>query len=277
MYYPLPTVLSAINSSEYCQPVYNTEGEYLYRSEAWSLIAGGGVLSKPASETESETIFSKPPVTMLFFDDRYRTTQREGYLYNYLNWPRNCHWTVGISGENVTDIPPGVGREQLNPKLGLAWNPFPDTTLRAAGFRTLSGSGNNPGSWSLETLQPTQIAGFNQFFDAAAGTDAWTYGVGVDQRLGSNVFAGLEYSQRDLNELAIMENGSPGTFDSNEKIARAYLYWSPHPWVALCPEYRFENRVLAGNTTEYDWNQLNINRFIFGLSFFSPIRFFCPS
>jgi tetratricopeptide (TPR) repeat protein len=273
-YYPSATAPFLIDITSCDQPVYNTEAEYIYRSEIFNIIAGGGVLSLPKSFSESMTMFTKPPVSIVFVNDQYRTTQREGYLYSYLNWPEKFHWTVGVSAVSVTDIQPGVDQQQLNPKLGLAWNLFSNTTIRATGFRTLSGVGNNPGSWSLETLQPTQIAGFNQFFDATAGTDAWTYGVGVDQRLGSNVFAGLEYSQRDLSELDIQPDGSASTFDSNEKIARAYLYWSPQPWVALCPEYLFENRVFAGNTPQFDWNQLNISRFIFGLSFFHPSGFF---
>ncbi len=28
-----------------------------------------------------------------------------------------------------------------------------------------------------QTIEPTQVAGFNQFFDLDNGTDAWNYGV----------------------------------------------------------------------------------------------------
>lgn len=273
-YYPPPPFQFAINLHDKILPAYNTEAEYIYTSQRLSLIAGGGFLSKPESLSYSETFYFQPPVSVLFFQNRNRTTQREGYIYSYVNWPENFHWTLGVSGMDVTDILPGVDLKQLNPKLGLAWNPFPGTTIRAAGFRSLAGAGNNPGSWSLETLEPTQIAGFNQFFDAPAGTDSWTYGIGVDQKFASNVFAGLEYSQRDLSELFILSYGSAGSFGSHEKIARAYLYWSPTPCLALCPEYVFENRALEDDDSEYDWNRLNISRFIFGINVFLPSGFF---
>ena len=50
--------------------------------------------------------------------------------------------------------------DQFNPKFGVTWNPFTNTTLRAAAFRTLKRT-----LITDQTLEPTQVAGFNQFFD----------------------------------------------------------------------------------------------------------------
>ena len=49
---------------------------------------------------------------------------------------------------------------QFNPKFGIIWNPFPGTTVRAAAFRVLKRT-----LITDQTLEPTQVAGFNQFFD----------------------------------------------------------------------------------------------------------------
>ena len=51
---------------------------------------------------------------------------------------------------------------------------------------------------SDQTIEPTQVAGFNQFFDDAEGTDTWRYGIAVDQKFSAHVYAGTEFSKRDL-------------------------------------------------------------------------------
>ena len=51
-------------------------------------------------------------------------------------------------------------KDQFNPKFGVIWNPVPNTTLRGAIFRTLTRT-----LVEAQTVEPTQVAGFNQFFD----------------------------------------------------------------------------------------------------------------
>jgi hypothetical protein len=73
------------------------------------------------------------------------------------------------------------------------WFPFPDTAIRAAAFRAMSLT-----NIQNQTIEPTQVAGFNQFFDDPEGFDSWVYGVGVDQKLGSNIYTGGEIFRRDV-------------------------------------------------------------------------------
>ena len=84
-------------------------------------------------------------------------------------------------------------RNQFNPKAGLSWNPAPSTTLRVAAFRTL-----HRAAISSQTIEPTEVSGFNQFFDDAEGEEAWRYGLAVDQKFGRRAFGGGEFSWRDL-------------------------------------------------------------------------------
>ena len=75
----------------------------------------------------------------------------------------------------------------------MEWNPLPGTTLRAAAFKVLKRT-----LVTDQTLEPTQVAGFNQFFDDVNGASSWRYGVGIDQKFGRDVFAGAEFSKRDV-------------------------------------------------------------------------------
>ena len=85
-------------------------------------------------------------------------------------------------------------KTQFNPKFGITWNPVPDTTLRGAAFRVLKRT-----LVTNQTLEPTQVAGFNQFYDdSVAATDAWNYGAAIDQKFSRSLYGGAEYVYRDL-------------------------------------------------------------------------------
>jgi len=90
------------------------------------------------------------------------------YLYSYARLLKNLVLTFGGSGDFFDSQAPGSSpKNQFNPKAGIAWNPFADTTVRGAVFRTLKRTLIND-----QTLEPTQVAGFNQFFDDFNATQA---------------------------------------------------------------------------------------------------------
>ena len=166
-----------------------------------------------------------------------------------------------------------IDSDQFNPKFGLTWTPFPSTTFRAAAFRTFKRS-----LLSDQTLEPTQVSGFNQFFDDGTGTDSWRYGIGVDQKLSTQLFAGTEFSKRDLkvpgaifvppSSLQIQE------FDIKEYLYRIYVYWTPHPHLSLGPEYQFERFERPIDFTGSELiTRLNTHRFSLGINFFHPCGF----
>jgi hypothetical protein len=58
-----------------------------------------------------------------------------------------------------------------------------------------------------QTLEPTQVAGFNQFFDDPPATVATTNAAAVDLRLSSDLSAGAEVGRRDMS----LRSGIKGT------------------------------------------------------------------
>ena len=118
-------------------------------------------------------------------------------VYAYENWQildplrltvgvsyDRLHYPVNIDTAPITDHEDT--RDQVSPKVGLVWEPFKDTRLRAMWTRSLGGVFFD----QSVRLEPVQIAGFNQAFRSLVpesvvglvpGTRFETFGVGWDQ------------------------------------------------------------------------------------------------
>jgi hypothetical protein len=128
-----------------------------------------------------------------------------------------------------------IDEVRVNPKLGITWQPFDGMIFRSAAFRATKRS-----LITDQTIEPTQVAGFNQFFDDPNSADVWRYGLGLD-REWSSVRLGLEYVQREL-EIPVKETSGLVRFsDKQELQGRAYLYWSISPRVVFTTDYLFSS------------------------------------
>ena len=105
---------------------------------------------------------------------------------------------------------------QFNPKVGIEIEPLDGVRVRAAYARTLKRE-----LIQDRTLEPTTIAGFNQFFDDLPQTDAELLGGGADVRVLPNVWVGGEFTYREL-EIPAPAINNVISFGS-EKIARGYV------------------------------------------------------
>ena len=247
------------------QTGYMAEIQHLFHSERFHVTSGAGYFKSDREDLELD-----PPFPPIFSETVIRHTNL--YAYSQLNYPKNITWTIGGSGDFFKGGFLELDRDQFNPKFGLTWTLLPNTTLRGAVFRTLKRS-----LLSDQTLEPTQVAGFNQFFDDGEGTEAWRYGIGLDQKFPIDLYGGVEFSQRDLTVPGSIF--SMGSFrveegDLKEQLVRAYAYWAPHPWLALGAEYQFEKLhrpkefVLAEEIS-----RLSTHRVSLGISLFHPWGF----
>lgn len=248
---------------------YMIEVQHLYRAGRFRSAAGAGFFRTDYRDTFTDAFFDTGDVYVT--RDKRTITHAEGYFYGYLNPARDLTLTIGLSG----DVIDGAirNRSQINPKAGLIWNPLPSTTVRMAAFRTLKRSLINN-----QTLEPTQVAGFNQFFDDAEVTDSWRYGVGIDQRFSKVLLGGFEMSGRRLSVpyMSFAPAEPPDapvqevkTTDWKERSARAYLYWAPHTYLALTAEYLYERfdrdpEFIAGI------EKVTTHRFPLGIAFVHP-------
>ncbi|SPQ01909.1 TPR repeat protein [Candidatus Sulfobium mesophilum] len=258
------------------QDSYSGEFQHIFRRARFTLISGAGFFKADINDGSVVTILLPPPAPPVEISQMQGRDVRHTnlYLYSQINYLANAVLTVGGSADFFKgDL---VDKSQFNPKLGLTWNPLPSTTIRAALFRTLKRM-----LVTSQTLEPTQVAGFNQFFDDADGTEAWVFGGAVDQKFSKDLYGGIEYYQRDLKVPAQVINQPPPPaapvtsvelVDWKEYEGRAYLYWTPHPWLALSAEYLYE-QLDRGSTFISGIKNVKTHRFPLGISFFHPSGF----
>ena len=258
-----PAALVDIGSQ---QDAYSGELQHLFRSEYINTIIGGGYFNIRGDDSLTLNILitpGPPPVrTQINNDASTNTQQTNFYLYTNINYLKHVTVTLGGSVDLLRSDDDDTN--QFNPKVGITWNPLPDTTLRAAAFRVLKRT-----LITDQTLEPTQVAGFNQFYDDPNGTESWRYGVAADQIFTQNIYGGAELSEREMKVpfFNAITNASEKV-DWYEKQARAYLDWTPHRWVALSAEYMYEQ--YHRHTYTLNVRDVTTNRVPLGINFHHP-------
>jgi predicted Zn-dependent protease len=207
------------------------EGAVYLTGKGIKVIAGGGALS--ALDQFYEPLSSNPSTVTPDRVNDYNT-----WLYSNLFAIPTLQLTLGADFVRLNRIFNGtevLSRSQFDPKLGASWDVLPNTTVRAAWFTTLK----RPliGDVSLrsgQTIEPTQVAGFNQLFDDPTGTRARCWGVGIDQTFPNPLFKsdtlllGSEWSQRQLAvPITLLSDSVPTLVEPGwkERYGRAYLSW----------------------------------------------------
>jgi tetratricopeptide (TPR) repeat protein len=281
--FPQPGVLLA-NFKIPHQRALGGELQHLLRSRYFNLTSGLGYFDTDAAQQQFVRL--GPPITPGFIRDipgtiNLITHHFNVYSYAHINLLKKVTFTVGTSYDTITGDFPGEDQHQVNPKFGIIWNPLSGTTVRAAAFRVLKRT-----LITQQTLEPTQVDGFNQFFDDFNLTDAWRYGGAIDQKFTKDLFGGVEVSMRALKVPFLDRTVNPANpptriSDWDEYLARTYLFWTPYEWLAFRAEYIFERlqreERFPNGVTEADTHRVPLGIHVFhpsGLSAFLTTTYF---
>ncbi len=240
------------------EDVYQYDAAYIYQRDTFNVTVGGAYADSDREDTFilGEVGFPPdPPET-----DEIDLEDTRLYVYGNIMPSPRVIGTVGFSYQQydhdqvstfndfsafplITQVTArnSFDIDEFNPKLGLRVAATDDVEFRAAYFEVVK-----PPLSSNRTLEPTQVAGFNQFFDDPNGTKSKRYGVGVDARLNPAFSYGVEITKREVEWLINPSAGQPLFFEGrDEQTHRAYAYWTPADRLAvdLSLEYdRFENQ-----------------------------------
>ena len=201
---------------------YVAEAQHVFVRDRFNLVTGLGF----DTETQEAAFFGEPM--------EFRPYAANAYAYlnaTPTKHPISAH--LGLSIDYLSDRGDLTkSRTRANPKVGVTWSPWHGGTLRAATLETLARQ-----FAVLETIEPTQVAGFNQFYDDFAATRSRRTAVAFDQSLSEMLFVGAEWSRRDLT-VPLDQSGE--RYEWDERSAGLHAYWAPTDDVAVSAEYAEE-------------------------------------
>ncbi|MFO1417329.1 MAG: TonB-dependent receptor [Methylotetracoccus sp.] len=215
------------------------EGQFIHQRDWLNLIAGLAY-SKASRRNPTDIVFNSEQFGPL---DPFRDVLVEqiddprGYLYTNVEYPRAVTWTLGFSYDAYQKG--SLAKNSFNPKFGLQWHPTKDLLLRAAAFKVVQ-----PSLVNNRTIEPTQIAGFNQFFDDIDATQSTRYGVGFNWSLRQGLYVGGETSWRYLDEPLLLaeESGAEAVRleKRKETFHNLFVYWTPFDRWAFKGEFVYD-------------------------------------
>ena len=214
------------------------EAQHLLSARNFSLVSGAGVSNVGGESTF--TITQTVPLEFSFsIPEDSAANQADFYTYATLRPVKAVTLTVGVSYNALTSD--SVDRERFNPKFGVAYRYRPGSDLRLAAFKTLGRT-----IVADQTIEPTQVAGFDQFFREARGTETWNWAGALDHAFGRRIFGGVAYVHRNqqvpytaVDPVNVIEEDKDSHW--RENIGRAYLAWAPLNWFSATLGYAYEN------------------------------------
>ncbi|HEX6015159.1 MAG TPA: hypothetical protein VFY87_25845 [Geminicoccaceae bacterium] len=173
------------------------------------------------------------------------------------------------------DVDAGIyNKDLLSPKLGIQWNATRRIRLRGAYFSTLQKD-----LLTSQTIEPTQVAGFNQLYDDFNGTKARRVGIALDAQPTERTYAGADYLRSWL-DVPESEGGSARatTEEVREQRVRGYLYWIPADRWAFGIEVIADQYELARTPTGDDVpGSVNTRLVPLSIRYFDPAGWFAQA
>jgi len=240
---PVAPTINEVNQTE-DSSAETAELQYIQKQNTYNLILGAGNYRNARHDqginqvTVSGTVVGGGP-----YNTSFERKSTNGYVYSQWRVLNDLNLTLGLSYDDLDD--PVFATQQTNPKLGLKWDISSQSQLRLAGFRTLKREliGN-------QSIEPTQVAGFNQFIDDLYATDAKNYGLAFEYSFNKNLYTGLELTKREL-VVPINSSGSVRYEGQTEDAHRAYIYWTPYNTLSVTAEFQYDelDREISASTS----------------------------
>jgi tetratricopeptide (TPR) repeat protein len=230
---------------------------YIWQGEHWRALVGG---SHIANDVTTSVDFGG------FFtvSESFHVNYWNGYSYLYLDWPQDITWTLGggFASYEEEDVDAGADIDKFLPKIGVRARLADRFTFRASYLENLK-----PDLVSEQVIEPTAIAGFNQFYDSFNGAFLEQAGVGLDFDLSDAITVGAEAIWRWWD---VPFAGGPD-LTTDEEVYRAFAYAVLTDELALAAEVTHE---ISHSDVFNDFETWQATSLPVTLSYFSDGGFF---
>jgi tetratricopeptide (TPR) repeat protein len=229
----------------------NLEVQYLGRFGAAQLILGlrtNETQTKSTEVVDFTPLFGVPCPPFFVCVTELDTRKKEDTAYGqlYLQLMASLGLSVGLAHYKVKQN--DFRLEEWSPRLGLDWKVAAGTRVRVAAAESL-----RPVLPIMQTLEPTQIAGFPQLFDASNFALSRLYAAAVDHDFSSRVRLTLEASRRDIDKPVFTQAFNfLRVDDQREDVAGVHALWLPSSNWSLGAAFIYEHYALNEEDTFFD-------------------------
>jgi tetratricopeptide (TPR) repeat protein len=182
------------------------------------------------------------PLPSCVFDRKREPSQNRFYSYLHFNANPLLSLTGGITHireESKSDD----DFKKTYPKLGLRFAPITGGVFRLAAFRNRVSVIETS---LYETLEPTNVTGFNQLYDDIGQTDSWNYAASYHHRFSDSLHVGISSLYRNLETiLTIVDTSAERPTQSSQELeyddnyANLWINWTPSNQWALGLSYAY--------------------------------------
>lgn len=250
------------------------ELQYLGAGRRIDVIAGAGQVRQhdDVRSVVVNQIGALPPFPPVRGAFTTNARHNNGYFYGLWRGPGAATITTALAYDDYTDDI-RFNQSEYSPKLGLVVPINGSTTVRVAAFKSVKRL-----IASNQTLEPTQVAGFNQLFDDINESKSKRIGSAVDHRFSSRLMAGVELTRRDVQAPILAPNTNRlSRFEKqDERLHRAYVSWVATPHLSASADYVYEHRrrdVLPGQSDAFPIN-METHYLPLGLTYHQPAGYF---
>ena len=279
----VPISFVQANGKDFKTDAFTAEGQYQFLSQYLNIVTGVGYAQQNGNpRLRVDLDFTSLGLSQFFnvFNDKFPqyVQHYNAYAYGYFKPRSNLTVTVGGSYDYAFGSPALVAGSNtrntfngFNPKFGILYEPIEGTTIRLAAFKTVKRPFLNQ-----TTIEPTQVSGFNQFYDDFSMSDGWRYGAAINQKFTKTLFGGIEGSYRkvDIPFSSVVDITDTQTNTNRWHQALGYLNYAPHPWVALRVSYQYDQ--YENSAPQAGWlsaSKLYTSRVPLSVGFFHPSGF----
>jgi class 3 adenylate cyclase/CHASE2 domain-containing sensor protein/tetratricopeptide (TPR) repeat protein len=248
--------------------IFNTHGEAYSGELAWLAQARRATLTVGGGFYQSDTRLNPSCYGNACGSSGRSTVDGPGgnaYAYSTMFPGPALDLTLGIGAAGFSDED-YYDQTKVLPKVGVTWRVLPTVTLRGAAFRAF----RRPVLVN-QTIEPTEVAGFAQFYDGLNATLSDVVAVGLDTRPVQHLALGASGIYRGA--APPYQDSSPKVADDHDQILKSYLYWELDERVVLGLEPAYSLFERAEKDAQATGAPFRIRTIEAPLS----IRYFAPS
>jgi tetratricopeptide (TPR) repeat protein len=237
--------------------------QYINERQRRNFVAGMRVSHIDVTDTARTQIpLGDPPIIVELESVSPRTDRQvNAHFYSNHQVGERFDVTAGVSQDwidgRLVDI------SGLSPKLGAQYR-SERTAVRVSYFETVLGTQISK-QMIQPLLEPTQVAGFGQFYFGTETEVARTSALAVDHEINSKLRIGAEKVERDVE--SPYQRIPPGStlsetelFHIRESMELVNLYWMPTPVLAVRAGWQYEYFDYHGEISPFQFTEIRTRR-----------------